>query len=126
MSTLWLMVCRWPQSQEGDWARPHLCNFARHGTLIRPETVQQRPCMTREIQTWLSPLDTLPATKCGEAFSNAAIYPPAVCPSVPCPHSKRAHFGAMVSLYGYHSTPIGNSLLEVKSIGEPRWSYGHK
>jgi len=25
------MVCRWPQSQEGDWARPHLCKLARHG-----------------------------------------------------------------------------------------------
>ena len=30
MSTMWLMVCRWPQSQEDDWARPHLCKFARH------------------------------------------------------------------------------------------------
>ena len=25
VSTVWFMVCRWPQSQEGDWARPHLC-----------------------------------------------------------------------------------------------------
>jgi len=25
MSTMWFMVCHWPQSQEGDWARPHLC-----------------------------------------------------------------------------------------------------
>ena len=25
-STMWFMVCRWPQSQEGDWARPHLCH----------------------------------------------------------------------------------------------------
>ena len=24
------MVCRWPQSQEGDWKRPHLCKLARH------------------------------------------------------------------------------------------------
>ena len=31
MSTMWLMVCRWPQSQEGDWARPHLCKLARRG-----------------------------------------------------------------------------------------------
>jgi len=23
MSTMWFMVCRWPQSQVGDWARPH-------------------------------------------------------------------------------------------------------
>ena len=26
--TMWFMVCRWPQSQEGDWARPHLCKLA--------------------------------------------------------------------------------------------------
>ena len=31
VSTLWFMVCRWPQSQEGDWARPRLCKLARHG-----------------------------------------------------------------------------------------------
>jgi len=31
VSTMWFMVCRWPQSQEGDWARHHLCKFARHG-----------------------------------------------------------------------------------------------
>ena len=31
MSTMFFMVCRWPQSQEGDWARPHLCRFAWHG-----------------------------------------------------------------------------------------------
>ena len=29
--TMWFMVCRRPQSQEGDWARPHLCKLARHG-----------------------------------------------------------------------------------------------
>jgi len=23
VSTVWFMVCRWPQSQEGDWVRPH-------------------------------------------------------------------------------------------------------
>jgi len=23
VSTVWFMICRWPQSQEGDWARPH-------------------------------------------------------------------------------------------------------
>jgi len=28
VSTMWFMVCRWPQSQEGDWARPHLCKLA--------------------------------------------------------------------------------------------------
>jgi len=31
VSTMWFMVHRWPQSQEGDWARPHLCKLARHG-----------------------------------------------------------------------------------------------
>ena len=31
VSTMWFMVCRWPQSQEGDQARPHLCKLARHG-----------------------------------------------------------------------------------------------
>ena len=31
VSTMWFMVCCWPQSQEGDWARPHLCKLARHG-----------------------------------------------------------------------------------------------
>ena len=28
VSTMWFMVCRWPQSQEGDCARPHLCKTA--------------------------------------------------------------------------------------------------
>ena len=41
--TMWFMVCCWPQSQEGDWVRPHLCKLAQHG-----------PCMTREIEAWLS------------------------------------------------------------------------
>ena len=31
VSTMWFIVCRWPQSQEGDWARPHLCRLAWHG-----------------------------------------------------------------------------------------------
>ena len=31
VSTMWFMVCHWPQSQEGDWARPNLCKLARHG-----------------------------------------------------------------------------------------------
>jgi len=38
MSTVWFMVCRWPQSQEGDWARPHLCKLAQRG----PWPVQKR------------------------------------------------------------------------------------
>jgi len=29
--TMWFMVCRWSQTQEGDLARPHLCKSARHG-----------------------------------------------------------------------------------------------
>ena len=48
MSTMLFMVCHWPQSQGGDWARPHLCKLARHG----PEMVHQRPCMMREMETW--------------------------------------------------------------------------
>jgi len=35
VSTMWFMVCRWPQSQEGDWARPHYCKLARHGHFQR-------------------------------------------------------------------------------------------
>jgi len=31
VSTVWFMVCRWPQSQKGDWARPHLCKLADMG-----------------------------------------------------------------------------------------------
>ena len=30
VSRVWFMVCHWPQSQEGDWARPHLWRLARH------------------------------------------------------------------------------------------------
>jgi len=30
---MWFMVCQWPPSQEGDWARPHLCRLARYGPL---------------------------------------------------------------------------------------------
>jgi len=30
-STMWPMVCRWPQSQSSDAARPHLCKLAWHG-----------------------------------------------------------------------------------------------
>ena len=29
--TMRFMVCLWPQSQEGDWARRHLCKLAWHG-----------------------------------------------------------------------------------------------
>ena len=31
VSTMWFIVCRWPQSEEGDWVRPHLRKLARHG-----------------------------------------------------------------------------------------------
>jgi len=30
-STMWFMVCRWPQSQADDWTRPHSCKLVRHG-----------------------------------------------------------------------------------------------
>ena len=33
VSTMWFMVCRWQQSQEGDWARARLCKLARHGPM---------------------------------------------------------------------------------------------
>ena len=29
--TIWFIVGRWPQSQEGDWVRPHFCKLAQHG-----------------------------------------------------------------------------------------------
>jgi len=38
VSTMWYMVCRKPESQEGDWTRPHLCELAHHG----PWPVQKR------------------------------------------------------------------------------------
>ena len=39
-STMWFTVCRWPQSQEGDWARPHLCKWCRSTAV---GAVQQAP-----------------------------------------------------------------------------------
>ena len=36
VSTMWPMVCRWPQLQSSDAARPHLCKLA----LVCPEAVQ--------------------------------------------------------------------------------------
>ena len=30
-STIWLIVCCWPQSHVGDLVRPHLCRIAWHG-----------------------------------------------------------------------------------------------
>jgi len=32
---MWFIIYRWPQPQEGDWVRPHLCKLARHGKLKR-------------------------------------------------------------------------------------------
>ena len=32
---MWFMVCHWPQSQEGNWARPHLCKLTWRKQLIR-------------------------------------------------------------------------------------------
>ena len=32
VSTMWFAVCRWPQSQKGDWARAQMCKLARHGS----------------------------------------------------------------------------------------------
>ena len=57
MSTVWFMVCRWPQSQEGDWVVLGETPFVQVSTtwaLTCPETVHQRPCTTREMETWLS------------------------------------------------------------------------
>ena len=45
------MVCCWPQSQKGETP------FVQVSTTLAltcPETVHQRPCMTREMETWLS------------------------------------------------------------------------
>ena len=36
--TTWFTVCHWPQSQEGDWARPQMCKLAWHG----PWSVRKR------------------------------------------------------------------------------------
>ena len=37
MLTMWFMVWCWPQSQEGDWARRHLCKFPRRGPWRKDE-----------------------------------------------------------------------------------------
>ena len=68
MSTVWFMVCRWPQSQ-GDWVRPHLCKLARHGPwpfrkrFIR-DCVYQRPCLTRKMESWRSYETIIPGFSC--------------------------------------------------------------
>ena len=49
VSTMRFMVCRWPQSQEGDWARPHLCKLARHmGFDLSTNGAWETTCMTRD------------------------------------------------------------------------------
>jgi len=52
VSTMCFIVCRWPQSQKGDWAgeTPFLQDSTTWA-LTRPETVHQRPCLTRKIKT---------------------------------------------------------------------------
>ena len=49
VSTMWFMVCRWPQSQECDWARPHFVQASTTWALTCPETIRRRQRMTREI-----------------------------------------------------------------------------
>ena len=44
MSTMWFIVCWWPQSQMSDVTRPHLCKQARQWALACAKTVQQCPC----------------------------------------------------------------------------------
>jgi len=54
VSTMWFMVCCWPQSQEGDWARPHLCKLSRHWPwpvrkrFIRDHVWQERSAFTKQ------------------------------------------------------------------------------
>ena len=49
VSTTSFMVCRWPQSQEGDWARPH---FVHELGLDLPRN-DSSETMYDEIKTWL-------------------------------------------------------------------------
>ena len=43
VSTMWFMVCRWPQSQEGDWVRPPSVQVSTTLALTCPEKVHHRP-----------------------------------------------------------------------------------
>jgi len=54
VSTMWFMVCRWPQSQLRWFGETQFVQVSTTWALTCPETVHQRPCMTREIETWLS------------------------------------------------------------------------
>ena len=60
VSTMWFMVCRWPQSQEGDWARPHLCKLARQKRFIRKFCVWSA-CSCRVVcgRQWLATVSRL-------------------------------------------------------------------
>jgi len=102
------MLCHWPQSQEGDRARPHLCKLARHGKCSTcSETVHQRPCMTREIKTILNSFDCLiplmintTARDC--IFSCCLLEPadlslPMICPFV-CLHHARPRVASQSQL----------------------------
>jgi len=44
VSTMWFMVCRRPQSQEGGWARPRLCKLARHGLVLSGNGPSKTTC----------------------------------------------------------------------------------
>ena len=46
VSTMLFVVCCWPQSQEGDWARPHLCMLAWHGPWPVRKQFIRIPCNT--------------------------------------------------------------------------------
>ena len=47
---MWFMVSRWPQSQEGDWARPHLCNTHTHTRLTALCPGLPRWASTRQVK----------------------------------------------------------------------------
>ena len=65
--TMWFMVCRWPQWQEGDWACPHLCKLARHWPwLVRKRFVKDHAGWGRS--------ESVLAFYCGCKRSTARIY----------------------------------------------------
>ena len=51
---MWFMVCCWPQSQEGDWARPYLCKLGIHFTVPLNSAVR-RWCRGLSRRCWISP-----------------------------------------------------------------------
>jgi len=46
---MWFMVCRWPQSHEGDWTRHHCVDLHDMGHGL-PGNVEQGARVTREIE----------------------------------------------------------------------------